>query len=1077
MKKRTVATLSLLLVAVICCATVVYAFFQEIMPIGSGKEPVLTVEDDGESTVAVYTEQQLYKATQDTFYNPHGTISEKRVTVKFEGNITLTSNLLITADVNLNLNGFTLYLNGHSVTVSHDYMGTFVVENGYLFQKSDSFSKFYINTPNADTALKGVIFTDASQSALDSSEYIVYINADKKIIAYNVFYMIAGLLKSGYTQDKERIDYGKVFLALDGRSEEDIASNNYSRIKFNSASYYCPFEEDAICYCYYIGGNIDLPLSYHNYALKIEYSSVSSEGESDLINDRGEVTFNGAQAKKVTLTARISFINSSGESEFYACYDYDIILISPDDALSHVQLARARVLDYLRNYLGYYDTDGDGEKDFLGYSFSGEISLPSYEEMGGVTFIYEVFDQDDLVNAVDTTRDMDGGVSEREYFRTVGNAYIFAVSADINFLRVTCQLEGETLSTSDLRIRGQAITIEDNYSVAQNIIAQWYSNEIVITNDSVMGINEYTYQTLYYNVSEFASKGVLSVDYDLSNNVDGTYGFSADKSILHIVAGKHPNELQRVYLTATFEFEDERVSISIPVVYDPDTTGGGNSQIHAFLPYYIYLNRVFKGIVGASTYLSFDMPLYYPAGSPAVVYDIAGDSEGAITLQIYYNGVAHDLFLGSYASYTDAFDAHLAANGLTLNQLIAYGDAKWTFNIDIDQIGKTDCNISVKYNYKFGSKLENSYDYTGMTQWISYDAADSSFILPGILRTVYTNGNTDETGVIDTVFYKWIYDNYNLKGDSYSFNSDKYTKYVMTSWLTKEMTINNNANVLSITNYKGIEYLAGVKALYLNDIGTSTANTAILLNAVKYIAQMQGLEELYLSNNGLYDRAQSSAAFPTGDDNDFIGVLSALSGLKILDLSNNKIFDFTDLASFASIEVVYTYGNSHTSTISWAAIRDVLTNLSNSTYGSMGSTNTAVYQQLYLERGVVIYHISATESYTGGSSASDYAKMKNIVYQDVLPQGVSIETVYQYLSTNPADYGITKPYEDDKLRYWSITFSYSGSAYTATEFTMTYSYEAYLQTGGSIFSADYEWIPISISAKFSVTRLSDGTGE
>jgi hypothetical protein len=241
------------------------------------------------------------------------------------------------------------------------------------------------------------------------------------------------------------------------------------------------------------------------------------------------------------------------------------------------------------------------------------------------------------------------------------------------------------------------------------------------------------------------------------------------------------------------------------------------------------------------------------------------------------------------------------------------------------------------------------------------------------------------------------------------------------------------------------------------------------LTVINYISQMSGLEELDLSNNALYDSSPSNFAFPTGTDNNFIGILSALSNLKILNLNNNKIFYFSDLTAFASLERVYTYGNSHTANF-WF-LSDFFTTLSNGTYGSVGSVNLAVYQQLYNERGVQVYHIQG-QAFSGGSGDSDYAKMSNITYQDKLPQGASIERAYEFLSTDPSHYGIVMPSDGSGYNIdtnsWRISFSYEGAADEATEFIMTYSYTMVFD------QSNIPDVTISITARFSVTRIAEG---
>jgi hypothetical protein len=102
---------------------------------------------------------------------------------------------------------------------------------------------------------------------------------------------------------------------------------DYGAIEFNNASFHCPFdEEEGECFDYYLSGDVDLPLGYHNYPLKITYSC-DPEG---FISDKGKVSPLQNEVKEVTLTANISF---EGEDAAYdASYSYNIVLIHPQDA-------------------------------------------------------------------------------------------------------------------------------------------------------------------------------------------------------------------------------------------------------------------------------------------------------------------------------------------------------------------------------------------------------------------------------------------------------------------------------------------------------------------------------------------------------------------------------------------------------------------------------------------------------------------------------------------------------------------------------------------------------------------------
>ena len=60
------------------------------------------------------------------------TESNGRRILRFSADVTLVSDLTITADCHIDLNGKTLYLNGHDLAISHTYAGSFVLSGGTI---------------------------------------------------------------------------------------------------------------------------------------------------------------------------------------------------------------------------------------------------------------------------------------------------------------------------------------------------------------------------------------------------------------------------------------------------------------------------------------------------------------------------------------------------------------------------------------------------------------------------------------------------------------------------------------------------------------------------------------------------------------------------------------------------------------------------------------------------------------------------------------------------------------------------------------------------------------------------------
>ena len=115
-------------------------------------------------------------------------------------------------------------------------------------------------------------------------------------------------------------------------------------------------------------------------------------------------------------------------------------------------------------------------------------------------------------------------------------------------------------------------------------------------------------------------------------------------------------------------------------------------------------------------------------------------------------------------------------------------------------------------------------------------------------------------------------------------------------------------------------------------------------------------------------------------------------------------------------------------------------------YGSHGLVNLQMFQDL-TDRGVMVYNHRSGENnilFEESAEVNDYVRLRSIEYQKKLASGVSIETIYETLSTNAADYGLSGSYTDDEgitvsnVRH-TISFGYdtSVSAEDATYFVLT----------------------------------------
>ncbi|MEG1528320.1 MAG: hypothetical protein RR248_02050 [Clostridia bacterium] len=1109
MKTKTITIISIILAVCMLIAVsipIAYAYFKSIKDLPDAQRPSFGLDELGNKTISIADETALFINSQDNIYNNNNIISDPtkaRFTLKLTNNITLNNDLFVTADCHIDLGGFTIFLNGHTITIMHGYAGSFVITNG-SFTPTSLTDKLYIDTPNA------VVITDVAfksgTTVYNNADYIVVKAVDNNLVAYNIFYEISNILSNGKQANVSRFDYGDIKSYFDKDTNGDGIKDNldFSKVTFGNAKHSsCSFcQANQPHHCYYVSQNVDLPLYYYCYKVEIKYTS----DNNGVIDSFGRVS---PKQNAVTNVAFTATLNYEGNSLSFASKTFDLHIVHNADDANKVKVANTLLLDYLEKYYIERDNDNNGSIDWTGYSFSGELNIPKTDLFSGAIYGYQTYDGSAQPTLLDDTANITSGITSVGHFRESStNMYNFVINQNIKRIKFSVKCNGATATSPLLNVEGNVSqSVQDNYTVAQGISSAWYGGKIQITNANSgdpNALNGYTTKPLFKDVSAYADKNVTSVTYELVNNIDDVYNIDdvTPNQRLHVKLGRNPNNLQSVFLKMTFAFSlgTNLVDISIPIEYVSNSEDG-NTQIHPFLPYYTYFNRVADSLAGKVTTNSFEMPLSYPTGSPIICFDITGDLNNAITLQLYYDGVAHTLLLGGHISYVEAFDAYLASANLTLEQLLKKADKKWIININTDLIGKTDNLIELKYNYKFGVQTANGHIYPTTLLWEKYSAT-TTFTLPGILRAVLKDGSIDSLGMPDLNLYKWTYDNFTIYNDKYSFTSDKNVKFIRTSWLMVDKPFNNTKNILNIENYQGIEYLKGSKVVRLSEALTNLTMDKNL-TILEHLSGMASLEELYLDNNALYDSlpaplppstTQSGTnGLPETADNKLLAKLVTLTKLKLLDISNNKIYRFNDLERIPSLEIIYIYNNTHKSNVIIKntdgtladkqytdAINTYFTNVANSLYGSVGATNMSTFMKLYSVNGTKIYNINATSPYTGVKSTSGYDGMFDIEYQDRLASGIDIGNIYNMFSTNYLDYNITFPnagegYTDIANHPPTIKFAPVGDKLTATSFTMTLTFtvkQPYMnQLPGGGQERLFILYDITVVATFEVTRI------
>ena len=349
---------------------------------------------------------------------------------------------------------------------------------------------------------------------------------------------------------------------------------------------------------------------------------------------------------------------------------------------------------------------------------------------------------------------------------------------------------------------------------------------------------------------------------------------------------------------------------------------------------------------------------------------------------------------------------------LTIPGIVRFETTTSTTNTIRDVLNDTEKTISAGSEAFADKKLyEFIWDYYSNEDWNFDDEPNSkkygnNFILSSRLNNYIDVLKFGEFQTPKNTTYSELINEYNSlpEGEMLSINSND---------------IPDEQRFSDITNYKGIELLDGVEALYLCgvNVGTSNSLSDIISEGkmqIEYIAGMSGLKVLDISYNNLTDRPQglsSNFKFPTGADNQFISKLSPLSNLEFLFVNNNYFYSFAGIETLTSLKYADVDNNQFTVTMFsnilnglLSFIDELLTNVVNSIYGNYGATNISYFSQLK-GKGVMLQGYS-------GSNVKDtrVQAMMAIEYQNKLQSGIDISYAYKSLSTNINDYDIPSGY-------------------------------------------------------------------
>ena len=977
----------------------VFAYFKIV----KSQNGDIGVSAEDSSVIEISSFSDLFAYSVNPTYNDSGAVSgaDARHTLVLTDDITLTTNVFIGTDCHIDLSGHTLNLNGYTLTVTHAYHGTTVLSGGDIAPYNEDGTvagKIIFDTPYSVVTETEITYKGADGNTL-SAPYSMNVWADPdegadKYAAYNALYTIASALLTPYDQRPARLTYDEVS-ALDALDLSALMMNRKDCTEADGDEEYCTFTER----------DLDLPINYLSTSVSISYSSDSTH-----LTSLGNVTL-----PSVMETANLTVTVVSGE------------LTISDTAKVHIYNPESTeaVLSVAESLFSSRIAPFYNEERAL-HLFNTGVHLPT--AICGAAIEYHTYSDVDATVEIENCFDY-----------TSDSISTFNPTTELKLLRAIVTFGGETV-TLDYPIESlNSGIIATDASIAQNIVQGWYGGRIIITpqlkepEKIVIGYNTVT---LFPHTEDLTNRyGITAVRYELMNNAYDVYEIVGN--VLKVKAGKDPAAVvQGVMLNCIFTFGDRGdEQIQIEIIYDAQQTG---NNVNEFLPYYTYFNELLYGTLAGSTTHDFTVQFSYSDIGPFICYDIRVYNEETgkyelgipefMDIELYYDGEVKHTFsdYDGSVSMTELLDTYLEENSLSLLDIVSHGDAVWHFALDSSSIPHTNTAIDLVYNYKITAEA---------VEWIRYPNGE----LEPITSVLYISGvlHNAEDDIPDARLYEWVYNTFNITGSTYTG-----TEYIVVDWLLQNIVIDytdpaSTFPTANDINFKGMEFLLGVKYLDLTKHPT-LSTTAGAADAAQYISQMANLETLILSENAFRDRADAAST-----DNGTLSLFANLDKLKYLWIDNNDIFSFEWLREMNALEKVYLYDNSDSADFS---------NLVKVFYGSTGLVNMQVFKQL-TDIGIAVYNVKSDTNYIlfeEVAGINDFIKLSSVEYQKKLAEGADIRQLYSGLSTDPTDYALDTSYDGVTQRFsHSLSFSYEGydagatdaenaeAAEAATYFTLT----------------------------------------
>ena len=968
----------------------------------STKDVTASTGITNETVIEIASFDDLFDYSKASAYNDKNSVSNSsnRKILKLTANIDLTTDIIVTSDIHINLNGKILNLNDNSITFKHGYAGCFSMYSGTVSLGENGEGKINVDLPYASFITSGMTYKNGDTTITEAS-CVNVIQIDSKYTAYSALYYASDSISSDLNKRVKFEDFDTV-----NDNSFTIAQDKFI------ASKLCSFNSNASAICSFVCKDLDLPDHYLSTDVTIEYTSSNTA----IISNDGKVTL-PTTSEDVNLTVTID--HESWANSISCTFKLHVVNLSNSTVKESV--SKVLLKAYLSDY--YHGTDLKINETIIltgyYYGFDHGVTLPLNAFGGNITYSYTLKDLSN--NVVNTTSHIEGDT--------------YVLEPNSNCFKLVVNYNNSTEEALNMYSQYAG----DKETIARLILNKLYGGSIVFDSSS-QSKELYEYSDLSQELDQTTLSYVTSYDitglsYSLKALSDAVTYYNYSNYELTVADGQIP-PAKTSYITVTFTFgsgvDQEVLDIDLYIDY---LASSGNT-VAGFLPYY---NLYDPQVVSYMTQ-SFDMPFCFGTGAPFICYDFANvftktetTVEGenityytysygmptTLKIVLYYNGSERFTFTNytTQASFTSQLNSYLSTNSLTLAQIANYGDAKYIFKIDSQNAEVNSSQLLLLYNYKFNSAAQNwsLYDYhIGEDDYVT-ELTATEFTVDGGL--FYNSSSSATNAVQDRYFFAWIYNNFNPDTTATAITSSNVNSqsFIPRSWLSLDVALDktHDNTLASVTNYQGIGNLTNITKVNLSGI---TLSASVLSS----ISSMTSVTDLNLSNCGITN----------------ISSICTMNSVKVLDVSRNSINDFNSLVNLKNLEEVYVYSNNATT--------------NNPIVGSLGITNLQAYNDL-LRNGVAVFNQVSGDVpviYADSDDYNDYVKLKSIIYQNKLSTDVSITTLYSSFRSAYTVSNLALANTGGTFTWGYQTSDADGNTYT--EYTATYFYVNYAFNGNTV---------------------------